>query len=138
MTTPVTDPHPYRRSSFLMSHVVNPIMLWLGGPSLVVRGRRSGRPIRTPIPVLDFDGARYLVAGGGETHWVRNLRAAGEGELRRGRVSERFRGVEVHGPEHDKVVAAYRARMGWRASEFFSALPDPADHPVIRIEPVAG
>jgi hypothetical protein len=25
--------------------------------------------------------------------------------------------------------------MGWRAREFFTALPDPADHPVFRIEP---
>jgi hypothetical protein len=44
-------------------------------------------------------------------------------------------GIEVHGDEHDRVVAAYREHMGWRAREFFTALPDPADHPVFRIEP---
>ena len=27
-------------------------------------------------------------------------------------------------------------RMGWRARSFFAALPDPADHPVLRIEPM--
>jgi hypothetical protein len=64
---------------------------------------------------------------------VRNLRAAGQGELRRGRTHEPFRAVEVQGDEHDRVVAAYRERMGWRAREFFTALPDPADHPVFRI-----
>jgi deazaflavin-dependent oxidoreductase (nitroreductase family) len=128
-----TSPRPYVPSRFFMSHVVNPITLWLGGPTLTVRGRRSGRPIRTPIPTLEFEDARYLVSGGGETHWVRNLRAADQGELRRGRTHEPFRAVEVQGDEHDRVVAAYRERMGWRAREFFIALPDPADHPVFRI-----
>jgi hypothetical protein len=33
------------------------------------------------------------------------------------------------------VVTAYRDHMGWRAREFFTALPDPADHPVFRVEP---
>jgi len=65
---------------------------------------------------------------------VRNLRAAGQGELRRGRTHEPFRAVEVEGDEHDRVVAAYREHMGWRAREFFATLPDPADHPVFRVE----
>ncbi|HEY4898015.1 MAG TPA: nitroreductase/quinone reductase family protein, partial [Solirubrobacteraceae bacterium] len=66
---------PYVPSRFFMARVVNPITLWMGGPTLTVRGRRTGRPIRTPVPTLEFEGARYLVSGGGETHWVRNLRA---------------------------------------------------------------
>jgi deazaflavin-dependent oxidoreductase (nitroreductase family) len=131
-----TRPGPYVPSRFFMSHVVNPITLWFGGPTLTVRGRRTGRPIRTPVPTLEFEGARYLVSGGGETHWVRNLRAAGEGELRRGRTQEPFRAIEVQGDEHDRVVAAYREHMGWRAREIFTALPDPADHLVFRIEPL--
>ena len=135
VTIPGTKPRPYVPSRFFMSHVVNPITLLLGGPTLTVRGRRSGRPIRTPVPTLEFEGARYLVSGGGETHWVRNLRAAGRGELRRGREHEPFRAVEVGGAEHDRVVAAYREHMGWRAREFFATLPDPADHPVFRVEP---
>jgi deazaflavin-dependent oxidoreductase (nitroreductase family) len=131
-----SPPRPYVPSRFFMSRVVNPITLWLGGPTLTVRGRRTGRPIRTPVPTLEVDGARYLVSGGGETHWVRNLRAAGQGELRKGRTREAFRAVEVGGDEHDRVVSAYRAHMGLRAREFFAALPDPADHPVFRVEPM--
>lgn len=124
----------YVPSGFLIRRVVNPITLWLGGPTLTVRGRRSGHSVRTPVPPFAYDHSRYLVSGGGETHWVRNLRAAGAGELRRGRTYETFRAVEVRGDEHDRVVLAYRERMGWRARAFFSALPDPADHPVFRIE----
>jgi deazaflavin-dependent oxidoreductase (nitroreductase family) len=135
ITANETPPRPYVPSRFFMSRVVNPITLWAGGPTLTVRGRRTGRPVRTPVPTLEVEGARYLVSGGGETHWVRNLRAAGQGELRKGRTRELFRAVEVGGDEHDRVVAAYREHMGWRAREFFTALPDPADHPVFRIEP---
>jgi deazaflavin-dependent oxidoreductase (nitroreductase family) len=119
-----------------MRHVVSPLILRLGGPSLVVRGRRSGRFIRTAVPPFELDGARYLVSGGGETHWVRNLRAAGEGELRRAGRCEPFRAVELRGDSRDRVVLAYRKQMGWRARESVRALPDPADHPVFRVEPL--
>jgi deazaflavin-dependent oxidoreductase (nitroreductase family) len=125
----------YVPSGVVMRRVVNPLTLWLGGPSIVVRGRRSGRLIRTPVPVFEFDGARYLVGGGGETHWVRNLRAAGEGELRRGRTREPFRALELQGDAQVRVVAAYRQRMGRRAAAFFAALPEPTAHPVFRVDP---
>jgi deazaflavin-dependent oxidoreductase (nitroreductase family) len=131
-----TSPRPYVASGFVMRHVVNPITIRLGGPTLTVAGRRSGRPITTPVPPFTYEGAHYLVSGGGETHWVRNLRAAGKGELRRGHVGEAFRAVEVRGDEHDRIVAAYQERMGRRARRFFAALPDPADHAVFRIEPM--
>ncbi len=134
MTTTGSRPRPYVPSRFFMRRVVNPITVLLGGPTLTVLGRRTGRPIRTPVPVLEVGGTRYLVSGGGETHWVRNLRAAGQGELRRGRAHESFKAIEVGGDEHDKVVTAYREHMGWRAREFFTALPDPDDHPVFRVD----
>jgi deazaflavin-dependent oxidoreductase (nitroreductase family) len=128
--------HRYVPSGFFMRRVVNPITVWLGGPTLIVLGRRSGREISTPVPPFEHQGARYFVGGGGETNWARNLRAAGQGEFRQGRSHEKFRAVELHGDEHDRIVAAYRERMGWRVREFFTALPNLADHPVFRIEPI--
>src|SRR5262245_47328954 len=57
--------------------------------TLSVAGRTSGHPRSTPVVVLDHDGARFLVAPGGQTEWARNLRAAGRGQLiRRERVEE--------------------------------------------------
>jgi deazaflavin-dependent oxidoreductase (nitroreductase family) len=128
-------PADYVHPGFFMAHVVNPIVKFVGAPTLTVRGRRSGLPITTPLAPFDYEGARYLVGGGGETHWVRNLRAAGQGQLRMGGTHQDFRAVELHGTERDRIVAAYRAFMGRRAQSYFVALPNLADHPVFRIEP---
>lgn len=130
---------PYIKPGFFMQQVANPIMRRLGlFPVLTVRGRESGEPRSVPIgEPLEVDGVRYLVSGRGQTQWARNLRAAGEGELRiRGR-SQRFRAVELEGQERERIVAAYRAKLGHSVDTYFDAIPDPADHPVFRIEPLA-
>jgi hypothetical protein len=80
---------------------------------------------------------RYLVSGRGDTHWARNLRAAGEGQLRRGRQTERFRAVELVGDERARIVEAYRAKLGHSVDGYWAQIPDPADHPVFRIDPTA-
>lgn len=129
----------YVRSGFLMTHVVNPIVTRLGGTLvLVVAGRQSGQPRTVPLGrPFDLDGVRYLVAGGGETHWVRNLRAAGRGELRLRGATTPFRAVEIDGPERDRIVAAYRAKQGRTVEGFFKELPASTDHPVFKVEPVS-
>lgn len=109
--------------------------LWLGGPTLTVIDEETGHPLSLPVATVELDGAHYLVSPDGETDWVRNLRAAGEGVLRRGRTGEPVEAKEISGGEHDRVVTAYRDQMGERTSEPFEALPNPADHPVFRIEP---
>src|ERR671931_2096365 len=126
----------YLRPGWLIRRVANPLLMRLGVvPTLAVRGRRSGRWRLVPVNVLELDGARYLVAPRGETDWVRNLRAAGGGELRHGRRAEPFRAVEV--PDEDKppLIAAYLERWGYQVKGQFEALPDPSDHPVFRVEP---
>ncbi len=128
----------YIRPGFFMTHVVNPINRRLGiSTMLIVRGRKSGETRVTPLgQPLEYAGARYLVSGRGQTQWVRNLRAAGRCELRIRGVTEGFRAVEILGPEHDAIVTAYREKLGRSVDGYFKQIPDPADHPVFRIEPV--
>jgi len=125
----------YVHPTFVMAHIVNPVLKFIGSPTLTVRGRRSGLPITTPLAPFDFEGGLYLVGGGGETQWVRNLRAAGEGHLRMRGKHQDFSSVEMQGPERDRIVTAYRKSMGRRFESYFEALPKPADHPVFRIDP---
>lgn len=126
----------YLEPSRFISRVVNPLLMRLGLlPTLAVRGRRTGHWRTVPVNVLAFDGERYLVAPRGETDWVRNLRAAGAGELRRGSRVERFRAIEVPEEQRPRVIAAYLERWGYQVKSQFQELPDPADHPVFRIIP---
>ena len=79
----------------------------LGSRVLEVRGRSSGEPRRTPVNLLELEGERYLVAPRGETQWVRNLRASGEGRLLVGTRGEPFTAVELT----DEAEAADAARL---------------------------
>ena len=58
--------------------------------ALEVRGRRTGRRIRLPVVLAEYEGERYLVAMLGEgASWVANVRAAdGRAVLRHGRREE--------------------------------------------------
>ena len=110
------QPH-YLRPSWLISRVVNPLLMRLGVvPTLRVRGRKTGRWRSVPVNVLELDGERFLVAPRGETDWVRNLRAAGSGQLQYGRRRiERFTAVEVPDAEKPRLIAAYLDRWGIRS-----------------------
>jgi deazaflavin-dependent oxidoreductase (nitroreductase family) len=67
-------------------------LLRLGMPAgpnvlLTVRGRTSGQPRTAPVAIVELDGRRWIIGAYGDVQWVRNLRAAGEGEIRvRGRT----------------------------------------------------
>ncbi|OBK22704.1 nitroreductase family deazaflavin-dependent oxidoreductase [Mycobacterium asiaticum] len=77
-----------------------------GGESpvvLTVPGRKSGKPRSTPITPMNFEGHRYVVGGFPGADWVRNVRAASEVTLQRGRTVERVRLVEL-APEDAKPV----------------------------------
>jgi deazaflavin-dependent oxidoreductase (nitroreductase family) len=104
-------------------------------PTLAVRGRTTGAWRTVPVNLLKLDDAWYLVAPRGETDWVRNLRAAGTGELRRGSRAKPFRASEVPDEQKPPVIDAYLARWGYQVKGQFQQLPNPADHPVFRIEP---
>ncbi len=126
---------PYRKSGFFNNKVLNPLLTALGvTPSLTVRGRASGRKYTMPVLPLEYEGRRYLVAPRGNTHWARNLRAVGEGELRlRGRTIH-FKATEIPAAQRAPLVAAYVKQHGKKYGGFvakeFAMMPDPADHPV--------
>lgn len=72
--------------------------LSFGGESpvvLTVPGRKSGTPRSTPVTPMTVDGKRYVVGGFPGADWIRNVRAAGEATLARGRHRERVRLVEL-------------------------------------------
>ncbi len=73
-----------------------------------VRGRKSGQPRTTPIAVFERDGKRYLLAPYGRVDWVRNLLAAGEATLTRGRRAEQFRAIELPTSEGGFAQNIYR------------------------------
>jgi deazaflavin-dependent oxidoreductase (nitroreductase family) len=93
-----------------------------GSRELRVRGRQSGQWRATPVNLLVLDGQRYLVAPRGVTQWVRNLRVAGEGELKVGRRTEAFRAVEVADDEKGPILQEYLRRWKWEVGKFFEGL----------------
>jgi deazaflavin-dependent oxidoreductase (nitroreductase family) len=63
---------------------------------LTVRGRKSGKPIETPIAIFVQEGKRYLITPYGVVNWVRNLRAAGgEATITRSRRTEKIHAIEL-------------------------------------------
>ena len=108
----------------------------LGSRVLAVKGWTSGQWRTTPVNLLTHDGHRYLVAPRGETQWVRNLRAAGTGELRVGRRAEGFRGRELSDEEEVPVLRAYLARWKAEVGIFFEGIgPGSSDDQIRAIAP---
>ncbi|QLL08227.1 nitroreductase family deazaflavin-dependent oxidoreductase [Mycobacterium vicinigordonae] len=84
--------------------------LSFGGESpvvLTVPGRKSGAPRSTPVTPMTLGGQRYLVAGFPGADWVKNVRAASEATLTRGRTSERVRMVELSPDDARPVLRAF-------------------------------
>jgi deazaflavin-dependent oxidoreductase (nitroreductase family) len=93
-----------------------------GSRVLAVRGRTSGEWRTVPVNPMTVDGERYLVAPRGHTQWVRNMRAAGGGELRRGRRAEAFTAVELPDADKPPVLREYLRRWAWEAGRFFEGI----------------
>src|SRR6266487_1476625 len=62
---------------------------------LTVRGRKSGQPRTVAVAMIERNGKRYVGSPYGIVDWVRNLRAAGEAVLTRGRRSETINAREL-------------------------------------------
>ena len=135
-------PEHYRAPGWFTRNVFNRAVAFLtrrgvsvvGSRVLAVRGRTSGEWRTTPVNLLDHDGRRYLVSPRGEGQWVRNLRAAGTGELRVGRRAEAFRGRELGDDEKVPVMRAYLKRWKFEVGVFFDGVgPDSSDAEILAI-----
>jgi deazaflavin-dependent oxidoreductase (nitroreductase family) len=114
-----------------------------GSAELSVKGRTSGRMLRLPVNPLTHAGAQYLVSARGHSQWVRNMRAAGGGELRVGRKVREFTAVEVPDAEKTDILRTYLKKWGWETDQFFNGVSAKSsdeeiaaaagDHPVFRI-----
>jgi deazaflavin-dependent oxidoreductase (nitroreductase family) len=92
------------------------LLLKLGlmpGPTylLTVIGRRTGRPLSTPVTLVEQGGDRWLVAPYGDVAWVRSARAAGQVTLTRGRHTETVPLRELGPGEAAPVLQRYVTRV---------------------------
>jgi len=81
------------------------------GPNglLTVRGRTSGELRSTPLAIIEADGRRWIWSPWGDVHWVRNLRAAGQGTITVRRTEHEVRAVEL---DPTQRVAFMRETLG--------------------------
>ena len=141
------EPRPYRKSLWRrgLNALVRPLArAGLTGPRthlLTVPGRSSGKLWSTPVSIVRVGEERWLVAPYGDRNWVRNARAAGWVELRRGRRREQLR-VEELAPEQAASVLLEYYRQGRVTRPFFGVhLDSPEEawiaeaprHPVFRL-----
>lgn len=134
----------YVRPGAFTNHVFNRLVrrltrlgvsVW-GSRELLVPGRTTGIVRSNVVNLLDHDGRRHLVAPRGTTEWVRNLRAAGGGDLRVGRRSEPFTATELSDDEKVDVLRTYLRRWKWEVGQFFQGVgPDATDDELRAIAP---
>ena len=90
---------------------------------LTVRGRKSGQPRTVPIVILQQNGNRYLVSPFGIVDWVRNLRAAGDAILTRGRRAETVNARELP-PKEAALVLREDVKAGNPFANYFGVTAD--------------
>jgi deazaflavin-dependent oxidoreductase (nitroreductase family) len=103
-----------------------------GARILVTRGRRTGRPLETPVNPIEHDDERWLVACYGIRSWVLNARATGRVELKKGRQVEPFRVEEVPPATGAPVLKEYLRQVPF-VRPYFDV---PHDAPARRFEPL--
>lgn len=128
--TATTAPRRYLEPDWVSRNIVNRIVTALvklgvdarGARELQVRGRSTGKWRTVPVNLLTHDGATYLVAPRGDTQWVRNLRIAGVGRLRKGRRTDDFTAVELDDADKVPVLRAYLELWAFEVGRFFEGV----------------
>ena len=141
----------YKRPPFLVGRVANPVLMLLirlgmsprGAHVLWTRGRKSGEWRKTPVNPMDYQGARYLVAPRGDTHWARNMLADPHGVLQVGKRSTDIVVEVVPVEERAPILRAYLDRWSAETASHFGVNKDISVdelreiahlHPVFRIQ----
>ena len=125
------------RGIAFVRRIAGPLWLRIGLTVLLeVPGRRTGRPHRVALFTVEVDGSSYLISQYGASEWVRNLRAAGRGEVSRKGHAMAFTAVELEGAEREQVIAAFRAKVPKPFRRDFERLPAAEDHPTFRVDPI--
>jgi deazaflavin-dependent oxidoreductase (nitroreductase family) len=133
----------YRRPGWFTRNVFNRIVAALhrvglgvqGSQTLAIRGRQSGEIRTNPVNPFELDGTTYLLAPRGTTQWVRNLRVAGEGELRSGRKVRRFQAREIPDSEKLPLLRLYMDKWAWEVKGFLGIDANASDEELRRIAP---
>jgi deazaflavin-dependent oxidoreductase (nitroreductase family) len=145
----MSEPYYLQGSRFTVR--MNSVIGWLarhgvsmlGTAELSVRGRKSGKMQRVPVNPHPYEGGQYLVSARGHSQWVRNMRAAGGGELRVGRKVRTFTATEVPDSDKPAILRAYLEHWGWEVNQYFQGVTAKSseaeiiaaapDHPVFLI-----
>jgi deazaflavin-dependent oxidoreductase (nitroreductase family) len=137
-------PEHYQRPGWFTTNVFNRVVAGLtrlgvsvyGSRVLEVKGRKSGEWRQTPVNLLRYDGADYLVAPRGHTQWVKNLRASGQGRLRVGRRTQPFVAAELADEQKPPLLRSYLKKWKFEVGVFFAGTgPDSSDEELRRIAP---
>lgn len=132
---PRTDPVA-RRLNGVVGWLARRGLSLFGAADLAVRGRVSGQWRRVPVNPMTVADTTYLVSARGESDWVRNLRAAGGGELRVGRRVRTFRAEELPDQEKPELLRRYLRRWGFEVKGYFDGVTaDSSDEELRRVAP---
>jgi hypothetical protein len=97
----------------------------------------AGSTEQTSVVPVEHDGGRYLVADRGDAPWVERIRLSGRGSLISKDRKMAVTATEVPVEDRAAVIAAYRAKAGEAAAAAWAEKPDPADHPVFKLDRAA-
>jgi deazaflavin-dependent oxidoreductase (nitroreductase family) len=118
--------------------IAGPIWRRVGVTAILeVPGRRTGKLQTVTLIAWEVAGVPYVMSQYGVTDWVRNLRAAGRGEVLHKGHTRSVNAIEVQGDERDQVIAAFEKRTPKPFRRDFDQRPDAADHPTFRLEPAS-
>src|SRR4030081_1664915 len=143
----------YRKPDWLTKNVFNRAveLMTRAGVSVLgsrifrVPGPKSGEWHSNPVNLLTYEGRQSLAAPRGLTQWVRNIRAAGGGELVLGSKRQPFKAIEISDEEKIPILREYLRRWKCEVGIFFQGVDADSpeeelkriapDHPVFLIEP---